>query len=213
MHFSGKLFAINPCPTIYQTQPYPAGYLAREPERLYTEMALVSPLTPFMLRNVYLVLVLAALAATSAAASPVVPAKASKLAHHKTVHATARATHRAAVRPAGHAAAGRSRSRRRFITGFIALPAGAKSCQGAHNSESASGPASRPCAVRRWCAGGCTCRLPLSKGRLNRWRGRTSAPRQTAWSASSTNRTSPTASSRDCWCRSRLRRRWRSIPT
>jgi Family of unknown function (DUF5715) len=58
-----------------------------------------------MLRNVYIVLVLAALAATSAAASPVVPAKASKLAHHKTVHAAARATHRAAVRPrrpAGH---------------------------------------------------------------------------------------------------------------
>jgi hypothetical protein len=73
-----------------------------------------------MLRNVYIVLVLAALAATSAAASPVVPANARKLAHHKTVHATARAAHRGAVRPSPRAAtphtpAGRvgSSSRRR----------------------------------------------------------------------------------------------------
>lgn len=57
-----------------------------------------------MLRNVYIVLVLAALAATSAAASPVIPANAHKLAHHKAVHATARAAHREAVRSAGRAA-------------------------------------------------------------------------------------------------------------
>ena len=54
IYFPGKLFAVNPCPSTYQTQPYPAGYLARRPERLYTGMALVSPLTPFMLRNVYI---------------------------------------------------------------------------------------------------------------------------------------------------------------
>jgi len=69
-----------------------------------------------MLRNVYIVLVLAALAATSAAASPVVPAKAGKLTHHKTLHATARATHRASVRPArpaGHRTAASVTSRHR----------------------------------------------------------------------------------------------------
>ena len=60
-----------------------------------------------MLRNVYIVLVLAALAATSAAASPVVPASARKLAHHKAVHATARATHRAAAKSSAHSSAGR----------------------------------------------------------------------------------------------------------
>jgi hypothetical protein len=91
----------------YRTQPYPAGYLARAPERLYTGMALVSPLTPFMLRNVCIVLVLAALAATSAAASPVLPANARKLAHHKTIRATAQATHKTAAR-AGTARAGAS---------------------------------------------------------------------------------------------------------
>ena len=57
-----------------------------------------------MLRNVYIVLVLAALAATSAAASPVVPANARRLAHHKAVHATAGAAHRGATHPAGHPA-------------------------------------------------------------------------------------------------------------
>ena len=57
-----------------------------------------------MLRNVYFVLVLAALAATSAAASPVVPASARKFAHHKAVHGTARATHRAVARSASHRA-------------------------------------------------------------------------------------------------------------
>jgi hypothetical protein len=57
-----------------------------------------------MLRNVFFVLVLAALAATSAAASPVVPANARKLAHHKAVHATAKAAHRSAARPAAHVA-------------------------------------------------------------------------------------------------------------
>src|SRR3954462_15734193 len=31
-YFRGKLFAPDPCPTTYQTQPYPAGYLARAPE-------------------------------------------------------------------------------------------------------------------------------------------------------------------------------------
>ena len=51
-----------------------------------------------MLRNVFIVLVLAALAATSAAASPVIPANARKLAHHKAVHATARAARRGAAR-------------------------------------------------------------------------------------------------------------------
>src|SRR5439155_1073815 len=61
-----------------------------------------------MLRNVFIVLVLAALAATSPAASPVVPANARKLAHHKSVHATARAAHRAAARPTGHATAHRT---------------------------------------------------------------------------------------------------------
>ena len=60
-----------------------------------------------MLRNVCIVLVLAALAATLGAASPVVPASAHKFAHHKGVHATARAGHRGAVRSAGHAPAGR----------------------------------------------------------------------------------------------------------
>jgi len=50
-----------------------------------------------MLRNLFFLLVLAALAATSAAASPVVPASARKLAHHKAVHATARAAHRGAA--------------------------------------------------------------------------------------------------------------------
>src|SRR3954447_20632501 len=107
LRYPGKLFHFNPCPTLYQTQPYPAGYLAREPERLYTGMALISPLTPFMLRNVYLVLVLAALAATSAAASPVSPAKAGKLAHRKTVHATAQAAKKGAAGSSTHARTGR----------------------------------------------------------------------------------------------------------
>jgi hypothetical protein len=62
-----------------------------------------------MLRNVYLVLVLAALAATSAAASPGIPANARKLAHHKTVHATARATHRAAAGSTAHRASRHAR--------------------------------------------------------------------------------------------------------
>jgi hypothetical protein len=53
-----------------------------------------------MLRNVFIVLVLAALAATSAAAAPVVSAKARKLAHQKTVHATAKAGHKSAARSA-----------------------------------------------------------------------------------------------------------------
>jgi uncharacterized protein DUF5715 len=75
----------------------------------YTGGALVSSLTPSMLRNACLVLVLAALAATSAVASPVLPANARKLAHHKTVHATARATRRAAAGSAAHRAARRAR--------------------------------------------------------------------------------------------------------
>ena len=64
-----------------------------------------------MLRNVYIVLVLAALAATSAAASPVVPANARKLAHHKTVHATARATKRGVAQSAGRTASHHAASR------------------------------------------------------------------------------------------------------
>jgi hypothetical protein len=60
-----------------------------------------------MLRNVYLVLVLAALAATSAAASPVSPAKAGKLAHRKTVHATAQAAKKGAAGSSTHARTGR----------------------------------------------------------------------------------------------------------
>ena len=34
-YFRGKLFTSDPCPTTYQTQPYPARYLGRAPERLY----------------------------------------------------------------------------------------------------------------------------------------------------------------------------------
>jgi Family of unknown function (DUF5715) len=64
-----------------------------------------------MLRNVCIVLVLAALAATSAAASPIVPANARRLAHHKTVHATARATRRGGVRSNSRAASGRTAGR------------------------------------------------------------------------------------------------------
>jgi len=51
-----------------------------------------------MLRNVYFVLVLAALAATSAHASSAVPVKAGRLAHHKSVQSTARAAHKGAAR-------------------------------------------------------------------------------------------------------------------
>ena len=59
-----------------------------------------------MLRNVFIVLVLAALAATSAAASPVVPANARKLAHHKAVHsAPVRSAHHGTVR-AGNRSSG-----------------------------------------------------------------------------------------------------------
>lgn len=65
-----------------------------------------------MLRNVFIVLVLAALAATSAAASPVIPANARKLAHHKTVHAPVRAAHRGAVGASHRAATHRAASGR-----------------------------------------------------------------------------------------------------
>ncbi len=61
-----------------------------------------------MLRNVWFVLVLAALAATTVAASPVVPANARKLAHHKTVHSAARAAHRIATARAGRVPAARA---------------------------------------------------------------------------------------------------------
>ena len=61
-----------------------------------------------MLRNVCIVLVLTALTAVSAVASPVVPAKTSKLAHHKTIHAAARATRRAAARSTARASSHRS---------------------------------------------------------------------------------------------------------
>ena len=91
---------------------------------LYTEAALVSPLTPLMLRNVFIVLVLAALAATSAAAFPDVPVTAhrpaqAKIAHPKPAHHPARkspprhtsAHSQAYVRGlhAGHSANSRSR--------------------------------------------------------------------------------------------------------
>jgi hypothetical protein len=66
-----------------------------------------------MLRNAYIVVLLAALAATSAAASPVLPANARKLAHHKTVQATARAAHRGAVRSTPHRAARATPANRR----------------------------------------------------------------------------------------------------
>jgi hypothetical protein len=59
-----------------------------------------------MLRNVYIVLVLAALAATSAAASPVVPATAPRFAHHKTLHHAGPAHRPAGHRPAASSAAG-----------------------------------------------------------------------------------------------------------
>src|SRR5579859_591861 len=61
-----------------------------------------------MLRNVFIVLVLAALAATSAAASPVVPANARKLAHHKSIHsASRRSAHPGAVRARNRATGSR----------------------------------------------------------------------------------------------------------
>jgi len=75
-----------------------------------------------MLRNVCIVLVLAALAATSAAASPVVPANAYKRAHHKTVHGTARAAQRGAVRPAA-SRAGRSAAASHRRTAALGLRA------------------------------------------------------------------------------------------
>jgi hypothetical protein len=59
-----------------------------------------------MLRNVYIVLVLAALAATSAAASPVIPATAPRFAHHKTLHHIGPAHRPAGHRPAASSAAG-----------------------------------------------------------------------------------------------------------
>jgi len=65
-----------------------------------------------MLRNVFFVLVLAALAATSAAASSAVPVKASKFAHHKTVHATARAGHKGAVHASSRTRSGHARTGR-----------------------------------------------------------------------------------------------------
>ena len=61
-----------------------------------------------MLRNVCIVLVLAALAATSAVASSTVPVKAGKLAHHKAVHSTARAARKGAVRASGRSVSSRS---------------------------------------------------------------------------------------------------------
>ena len=75
-----------------------------------------------MLRNVCIVLVLAALAATSAAASPVVPANAHERAHHKTVHGTARAAQRGAVRPAA-SRAGRSAAASHRRTAALGLRA------------------------------------------------------------------------------------------
>jgi hypothetical protein len=65
-----------------------------------------------MLRNVCIVLVLAAVAATSAVASSSVPVKAGKLAHHKAVHSTARAARKGAVRASSHQAASRTASSR-----------------------------------------------------------------------------------------------------
>jgi len=62
-----------------------------------------------MLRNVFIVLVLAALAATSAAASPVVPATARKFAHHKIIqHVPVRPGHRVAARAGSRALSSRA---------------------------------------------------------------------------------------------------------
>jgi hypothetical protein len=52
----------------------------------YSELAQGSPLTPVMLRIVFIVLVLTALAASSAAASPVVPSNAHRFAHSSAAH-------------------------------------------------------------------------------------------------------------------------------
>ena len=61
-----------------------------------------------MLRNVFFVLVLAALAATPAIASPAAAANARKLAHRKAVHTTARATRKGVSRAARGAAVART---------------------------------------------------------------------------------------------------------
>lgn len=75
----------------------------------YTEVALISPLTPFMLRNMSLVLVLAAFAATASATTAVVPSIPHKpthapMSHHKTTHHSAPA-HSLAQHPT-HSTAG-----------------------------------------------------------------------------------------------------------
>ena len=105
LQLSGKLFPFNRFPIIRPNRT--RLDILRDGWNDYTEMALVSPLTPIMLRNVCIVLVLAALAATSAIASPAVPVNAHKAAHHKAVHATARAAHKGAARAARHRAGGR----------------------------------------------------------------------------------------------------------
>jgi Family of unknown function (DUF5715) len=65
-----------------------------------------------MLRNVCIVVVLAALAATSAVASSAVPGKAARLAHHKAVQSSARAARKGAVRASGRMQSGRTGSSR-----------------------------------------------------------------------------------------------------